>query len=283
VIEDLAIRFVREVGDDGPFLLYLTPFGPHGPTTPAPGDAGSWHGPEAVASPSVGERDVSDKPGYIRELRPSSADALADHVRVANETLTSVDRMVGHVVQALEDEGVLDRTLLVFTSDNGLSLGEHRWRYKLAPYEESIRVPLIVRYDPVTAPHAGTTSDALVANVDIVPTIAELAGVRYRGVGTVDGRSLVPLLSGGATTIRKDVLLEHLDYPSRHPVPTYCGVRTTRWLFVRYVTGERELYDLVRDPYELRNLASTRLDIVPRLLRRTRELCAPAPPGYTWG
>ena len=89
-----------------------------------------------------------------------------------------------------------------------MGAGEHRWKYKLTPYEESIRVPLVIRYDPLTE---GDTTPALALNVDLAPTIAELAGVDLPGA---DGRSLVPILSGEAPAVRTDFLIEHAQYRS---------------------------------------------------------------------
>ncbi len=282
VIGAMAEGFVRQVAGEQPFLLYLTPFAPHGRMIPAPRDVGTWGDHHPVMGPSFNERDLSDKPRYLREMTTYPVDLARAQTRRSYETLASVDRMVGDVVRLLDEEGVLGRTMIVFTSDNGLSRGEHRWDYKMTPHEESIRVPLLIRYDPLTGDRAGTATRALVANVDIVPTIAELAGIDYTGVGTVDGRSLVPLLRGESAAIRDEVLLEHLDVGSIHRVPTYCGLRTRRYVFVRYATGERELYDLVRDPYELQNLAASRPALARSLLERTVALCDPAPPRYAW-
>ena len=140
-------------------------------------------------------------------------------------------------------------TLIVFTSDNGISWGEHRWVKKEVPYEESIRVPLVVRFDPVTAADAGATSSALALNIDIAPTIAAVAGVP----ALTDGRSLLQLLGGDDAGWRTRFLIEHME--GSNPVPTYCALRTERYLFARYATGERELYDLRAIRSELTNVA----------------------------
>jgi N-acetylglucosamine-6-sulfatase len=282
VIGAMAKRFVREAAGEQPFLLYLTPYAPHGRMIPAPRDVGTWGDHQATMRPGFNERDMRDKPSYLRQMPKYPVDRAREQVRRSYETLASVDRMVGDLVRLLAAEGVLGRTMIVFTSDNGLSRGEHRWNYKMTPHEESIRVPLLIRYDPLTSDRAGTATRALVANVDIVPTIAELAGIDYTGVGTVDGRSLVPLLRGESAAVRHEVLLEHLDVGSIHRVPTYCGLRTRRYVFVRYATGERELYDLARDPYELQNLAAVRPALARSFLERTVALCDPAPPRYAW-
>ena len=197
------------------------------------------------------------------------------------KALRAVDDIVLQVAQALPGHDRLEETLIVFTSDNGIAFGEHRWKYKLTPYEESIRVPLVIRYDPLTE---GDTTPALALNVDLAPTIAELAGVDLPGA---DGRSLVPILSGEAPAVRTDFLIEHAQYRSvrgRPDPPSYCGVRSQRHTFVHYATGEEELYDVWRDPDQLLNLASlpSQRGIIESLRARATGLCVPVPPGFSW-
>ena len=138
------------------------------------------------------------------------------------------------------------------------------------------------RYDPLTD---GTRSDALAANVDIAPTIAALAGALAPGA---QGRSLLPILEDTAAAVHEEILIEHVEYRSDHgrpDPPTYCAVRTPNRLFVHYASGEEELYDLDRDPWQLRNLARVppRREELTALRRRTMQLCRPKPPGFTWG
>jgi arylsulfatase A-like enzyme len=157
------------------------------------------------------------------------------------------------MVQALEERGELDNTVIVFTSDNGLLLGEHRlWLEKIWPYEESIRVPLVVRTPWATGP---SVDDHLVLNIDLAPTLAELAGVTPWPAA--DGRSFAPLLRGQSVAWRDSFLVEFLgrDQRFRGGPPAFTGVRTERHLYVEYRNGWRELYDLRDDPYQLRNVA----------------------------
>ena len=172
-------------------------------------------------------------------------------------------------------------------SDNGFLNGEHDITGKKVPYEESIRVPMVVRYDPLT--HGTASSDPhLVANIDLAPTFAAAAGV----VPPIpeDGMSLLPLLAGTATSWRTDLLLEGYDNPARPIggafVPTYCGLRTERYAYIRYVTGEEELYDLQMDPFEMTNLLFGNTDPAIEALRTTlftrlKQLCSPPPPHYS--
>lgn len=283
VLAGYADRFIRKAPDGEPLFLMLSTFAPHSPRTAPPGatmaEATRWQ-----PGPNLPEADVSDKPAYIQAL-PRPGDGRIDSARrvwaeqVA--ALRSVDTLVTLVVRALRETGRLDDTVIVFTSDNGLAVGEHGWTYKLTPYEESIRVPLIVRYDPLTD---GGTTDALAVNVDIAPTLAAIAGARAPGV---EGRSLLPILDGSAADVRTDFLIEHMEYRSDRGLPdppTYCAVRTRDRLFVHYATGEEELYDLVRDPWQLENLAAVarRREELVTLRARTKELCHPTPPGFTW-
>ncbi|HZB79019.1 MAG TPA: sulfatase/phosphatase domain-containing protein, partial [Actinomycetota bacterium] len=170
--------------------------------------------------------------------------------------------------------GRLDDALVIYTSDNGLLWGEHRWIKKEVPYEEAIRIPLVVRADGVVGEGASTDGH-LVANIDVAPTIAEAAGAE---LPNADGKSLLPLLAGEPGEWRRAVLIEHLR--GTNPVPTYCAVRSARYLFASYETGERELYDLDADPFQLRNLAGTAPDLEGRLETTLRGLCDPPPPGF---
>jgi arylsulfatase A-like enzyme len=283
VLAGYADRFIRKAPDDEPLFLMLSTFAPHSPRTPPPGptmaEATRWQ-----PGPNLPEADVSDKPAYIQALERPGDDRIDTARRAWAEqvaALRSVDTLVTLVVRALRETGRLDDTLIVFTSDNGLAVGEHGWTYKLTPYEESIRVPLIMRYDPLTE---GGSTDALAVNVDIAPTLAAIAGARAPGV---EGRSLLPILDGSASDVRTDFLIEHVEYRSDRGMPdapTYCAVRTRDRLFVHYATGEEELYDLVRDPWQLENLASVprRREELSNLRARTKQLCRPTPPGFTW-
>jgi N-acetylglucosamine-6-sulfatase len=141
----------------------------------------------------------------------------------------------------------------VFTSDNGLHLGVHRLEEKASAYEEAIRVPLLVRGPGVCQ---GVTRSQMALNTDFAPTFADLAGVTPPGF--VDGRSLSPILSATPpTTWRTAFSVEHRrskeEYPYVRAIPNYDAVRTASHLYVEYETGEKELYNRSKDPYELTN------------------------------
>ncbi|MBI2238771.1 MAG: sulfatase [Actinobacteria bacterium] len=251
VITARAVEFIRTAPQDRPFFLEITPTAPHSPWIPAPRDAGAYASMPVAEPPSVGEEDVSDKPAWIRglpELGPAVRAVLDQDRRRAYEALRAVDDAVRRVVEALRDRGELEDTVILYLTDNGFSFGEHRWVGKQCPYEECIRTPFLVRYPGATSRADGH----LVSNVDVAPTVADLAGISP-GL-PADGRSLVPLLEGSAPAgWREGVLLEWTGDPL---VPAWWGVRTEDLSYVEYATGERELYDLTGtagppDPFQL--------------------------------
>jgi arylsulfatase A-like enzyme len=244
--------------------MYLAPLGPHWPATPAPRHAALYPDLQAPRPPAYNEVDVSDKPAYVRRL-PRITGSLDDVFRKRVQSLQAVDDMVAGIVGELDRQGILEDTFIFFTSDNGFLLGEHRigdpagrMVPKRVPYQESTRVSLIVRGPGVPA---GVTRQHLTANTDIAPTVAELAGTQTPPF--VDGRSLVPLLGAEPPALddwRRAVLLEYfpasVDQRSALNVPRFAGIRTQHYAYTEYATGERELYDLRRDPNELENIAS---------------------------
>ena len=153
--------------------------------------------------------------------------------------------MVARLLRTLRETGELRDTYFIFTSDNGYLLGEHGLTGKGVAYEESVRVPLMIRGPGI---EAGGVSNSLVANIDLAPTITSLASAEPGR--ELDGRSLRDVLLDGGELDRKEMLLELLEGRD-----AFRSVRTDRWMYATYVSGGSELYDLDRDPFELRNLA----------------------------
>jgi N-acetylglucosamine-6-sulfatase len=280
VLAGKAADFIRSA-DDGPLFLHFAPFAPHAVnwrTAPAPRHKGRFANIAPWRPPNYDEADIADKPYWIRRLARLTPEiqARTDFFRQGQlESLLAVDDAVGAIVDALEDTGRLKNTMIVFTSDNGHAWGEHRWVQKLTPYEESIRVPLVVRYDPLTS--QPRRAGRFAVNVDLAPTAAQLAGVAAPGA---QGRSLVPLLKGQTGPWRRDFLLEH---GHTWKIPTYCGVRSSGYMYAQYRPGVEELYDLAADRSQLRNLArdpGLRQTIVA-FRSRLRSLCKPPPPEFT--
>ena len=178
-------------------------------------------------------------------------------IRRRAEMVLAVDDGLGRIMNALEEKGILDETLIVFTSDNGFFYGEHGLSSveRRMPYEEAIRMPLVMRYPPSIT--AGTSIEDLVVSVDLAPTALDVAGV---AVGDhIQGRSLVPLLRGTATEWRESILVEFYTYENPWPWlldMDYRAVRTDRYKYVHWMQhpDENELYDLLEDPYEEQNL-----------------------------
>ncbi len=262
VLAQKAVEFIASTPSDQPFFLEVSPRNPHEPIEPAPRHA-SLAVPEVALPPNFNEADVRDKPAWVRALHPVSEGAVRTTDRRELRAMRSVDDGLRTMLEALAAAGRLDDTIVVVTTDNGVARGSHRWDKKFCPYEECITGPLWVRYPGATVWEV----DELVSNIDLAPTFGELAGVP--AAIPQDGVSLVPLLEGTATGWRTDALVTWRATSSA--IPPYWAVRTAEWLYVEYATGEKELYDLVSDPYELTNLVrdpaylSVRMDMRDRL------------------
>jgi N-acetylglucosamine-6-sulfatase len=214
--------------------------------------------------PSFLERDMRDKPSVIRARADVNAAAHeAVRAKELRQSMT-IDDVIGDLVGLIDQLGLREETWGVFASDNGRMWGEHRLAGKWVAYEESVRVPFRVMLPTREA----FSVDALVANVDVAPTIMALAGDSVsRGY---EGRSLLPLVKSPAFPWRRNVLLE---------LSNWCGFRSDRWKYVQHSNGEEELYDLRRDPYELRNQAAVRQDTIDAYRGRIRRSQC-HPPGF---
>jgi N-acetylglucosamine-6-sulfatase len=258
VLTDRAVQFIEQSAQaQQPFFVYLAPFVPHEPANPPPRYQNEFQGVQAPRVPSFNEDDVADKPFWVRQLPQLDSQQIAaiDALyRKRLRTMLAVEDMVDRVIQTLQSAEQLDNTYIFFTSDNGLSLGEHRRTpAKLSAYDEDTHMPLIVRGPGVPA---GKILPYLVGNVDLAPTFAALAGVQTPDF--VDGRSLVPLWGASPPADadwRQGFLIEH--WRARDRLPDYSALRTQRYLYVEYVTGERELYDIEADPFQLNNIQAS--------------------------
>ncbi|WP_245545846.1 sulfatase family protein [Nocardia higoensis] len=310
VVAEKSRRFITDSAESGqPFFWYAASTAPHSPLPPAPRHIAESRPTTAPRSPNFQEADVSDKPSWLVH----SADARAAAVEATNDadytarlgSLKALDEMVAGIVATLADTGELDNTYLIFTSDNGYSLGAHRLDQKMAPYEESIRVPLVIAGPGITS----TCTAAMALSIDLAPTILDWAGIG--APDRLDGRSLTPVLRGDISPWRADFLAEYggAGYTGRDgiaqeqivaedtppadvlDIPSWVAIRNQRYLYVRWYERERpladrkyELYDLEVDPYQLTNLIDTpagraaHTDVVAGLDRRLSELrsCAGA-------
>jgi arylsulfatase A-like enzyme len=270
-------------GGSKPFFVWATYFAPHWSygdppepddpakmqtPVPAPRDRNRFASEPLPMGPSFDEADVSDKPVTVRQfhrLTGAQRAAIRENYQQGLETLQAVDRGVGQIVAALRRSGALDRTLIVFTSDNGYYYGEHRIPHeKVLPYEPALRVPLVMRGPGI--PH-GVHLSRPVSNQDLAPTILAATGARA-GLPE-DGVSLLRIVRHPQRVPARDLLVEGY-WPFGHPA-RFAGVRTPRWFYAEYSNGERELYDLKVDPDETTSLdgdpayAAVRSDLARRL------------------
>jgi N-acetylglucosamine-6-sulfatase len=280
VLARKALGFIdRSAAQRKPFLLELATFAPHAPYTPASRDARAFPGLRAPRSPSFNVVG-SDEPAWLSRFQPLGPAEIATidrKFRKRAQAVQAVDRTIGRIEAELAARGIARDTYIVFSSDNGLHMGEHRLRPgKLTAFDTDIKVPLVVAGPGVPA---GRTVGRLGENIDLCPSFEELAGVPVPA--SVDGHSLVALMHGRRVAPwRRQVLVEHHgrvfgagdpDLPTQgsgNP-PSYEAIRSSRSLYVEYATGEREYYDLRRDPFELKNLAAQLSPAHARGLHRT--------------
>jgi arylsulfatase A-like enzyme len=253
VLTHKAVHFIQ--GARHPFFLYFAPVAPHLPAIPAPKDRGKLENIAPIHSPAFNQKNIGKEPWrfWHKGLLSAAAQLYINHVRIRQEeSLLALDRSVRSVVQALRARHELNRTVILYTSDNGFLWGEHRLGGKIWPYEESTHVPLIVR-TPWT--HSAQRNNQPVLNIDLAPTITALAGIKP-GLPE-DGRSFVPFLHGQQVPWRHAWLEEYLgqDLLPKGGPPAYEAVETRRNLYVEYKNGWRELYNLKKDPWELNNIA----------------------------
>ena len=262
VLTQYAVDFIESV-DEEPFLLYLSHKAVHSPFAPAARHLGSYAGKTYPHPASMANTDQNyhGKPAWVRAQRMSwhGVDGMFNQtvdfdqfVLDYSETVRAVDDSVGEVVAALDRQGLLDSTLLVFTSDNGFQFGEHGLIDKRTMYEASIRVPLIVFCPELI--ESGRTDPRLITNVDFAPTFIEAAGADLPD--SIQGRSFLGLLDGDVDSWRDAFLYEYFWERMFPQTPTVLGVRTDRHTLMKYhgIWDRYELYDLVADPDETHNL-----------------------------
>ncbi len=240
----LASRFIEHAG--APFFAYYAPYGPHFPFTPAKRHTHAYDGASIPKPPNFNRR-ASDQHRFFDTLPRVDVGTTNKNTRGQYEALLSVDEALAGFYSKLQQQGELDNTILVFLTDNGYSVGSHRWRQKRCLYNECGHVPVMVRAPGYT----GQTEQGLISNVDLAGTIAQLAGIPF---GPTDGESLVPLMNDSASTLGRPVLLRSRIETEKDP-PTGWGLRTDRFKYIRYNNGQVEMFDLESDPYELTDVS----------------------------
>jgi len=293
VLTDYAEQFIQSAGDQ-PFLVYLAHKAIHpnvvqqndGRLVPVPGQPGGFVAADRHRGRYAGRpmprranafKPPLDKPALLRpidDLPPLGRETATtdDEMRGRLEMLLGVDDSLGRLLRVLEKQGVLDDTVVVFTSDHGYFYGEHglNEERRLA-YEETIRIPLLVRY-PRRVP-AGATPGELVLSIDLAPTLLTLAGLTP--ATAIQGRSLLPVVERTGGDWRSSFLIEYFSdtvFPRIRNMG-YAAVRTDRHKLIEYreLTGMDELYDLEADPFEEHNLFG-RAEAAPTLARMRSEL-----------
>lgn len=263
ILQHKATSFVRYAASKtNPFMLEVATFSPHHPYTPAPRDLGTFHGP--IPKTAAFNKLGSPAPAWMlshRPLGPRMLRRLQTWWELRVEDVQSVSRMITQLERTVEQVGQGQNTVFVFSSDNGYHMGEHTLAAgKQTAFDTDIRVPLVVAGPGIPA---DTTNTDMTENVDLRPTFEQLAGAPTPA--DVNGRSIVPLLHGEPMPWRTYALVEH-DHPapsSKDPdaqgylggdPPTYTAIRTKTFIYVRYQSGDREYYDLVKDPNEMRDI-----------------------------
>jgi len=249
-LTDFALDFIREA-QDGPFCLYLAHKAVHHQFLPPP-DLDDLYS----------DADLSHLPEEYFSLQTMTASNIWEgalgpmerHYRNYNEALVAVDRQLGRLLDELDALGLAENTVVVFTSDNGYSWGEHLINGKRLATEENMRIPFIVRY-PAGIVDPGRRLPEMVLNVDVAPSLLALAGVVVPG--QMQGQSIVPLLEDTETAWRESFLYEYFkDFP--YNVPAHRAVRSDRYLYIEFETRRPpELYDIQADPRTLHNIIAS--------------------------
>ncbi|HMG34341.1 MAG TPA: sulfatase [Blastocatellia bacterium] len=287
ILRDHALDFLDRVPSDKPFFLVFAPHAPHRPATPAPEDENLYSDLPPWRPPNFNPESMTDKPSWLQSkarLTDEEVDSRVDKFRLKQlRSLKAVDRSVDAILGKLTAEGKLDNTFILFYSDNGYYWGEYRLVGKNRVYEEATRVPFAIRYSPLS--QVPRIESHLVGVIDIAPTLCDLAGIPTPA--DMDGKSLLPLLAGGATW-RDAMLLE--GWPTRgeedglsrkarlqdlgadHSAH-FRAIRTDKYVYIETEQDSRELYDTTADPYEMNNLIedTSYLKVIRQLRKRLRR------------
>jgi N-acetylglucosamine-6-sulfatase len=301
VLANKAVDFIQRNSTTGrPFFMFLSTYAPHAPANPAPRHSNLFTDIVIPRSPSFNEADVSDKPESVKihALRSVEYIAIIDALFLKRiQSIQSVDEMLERVVSTLQTIGQLNNTYIIFTSDNGFHMGEHRMMPgKQLPYEEDIIVPFFVRGPGIPN---GVIQTELIGNIDLAPTFAEIADISLSDQSVspaYDGRSFLSIIQGkpvpndwrkaylvqrwralatddegvnnnnnlnllgfvGYGVLEPPDLSEYMDvFGKITDTLPFSGIRTQDYLYVEYDIGDKELYDLRVDPYEMNNLVAS--------------------------
>jgi arylsulfatase A-like enzyme len=274
LIADFSLEFLDKRPKDKPFFLMCHHKAPHRPWQPDEKHRKQWESvqiPEPAtfnddyATRSDAAREATMRidrdltPMDLKEKPPAGLEGAAlkkwkyqRYMRDYLACVAAVDDNVGRLLDYLDKNGLTDNTIVVYTSDQGFFLGDHDWFDKRFMYEESLRMPFLVRWPGVVKP--GTVSDGMILNVDFAPTLLDAAGVRVPA--DMQGRSFLPLLRGERPRDwRTAMYYRYYHYPMHHRVQPHYGIRTERYKLIYFnKINQWELFDLEKDPHELKNL-----------------------------
>ncbi len=294
LLAERAIDFFRSVPAGQPFCMSLNFKAPHGPIYFDPDLPNPYEEAEIPPPASYTKADFDSQPEFLRKSLNGNTDGrwpddprgeFLRRARTYYRLLTGVDIAVGKIMAALKELGLDDNTVIIYTSDHGSLRGAHGLTGKWIMYEESIRVPLIIRDPGLPANLRGSQREEMALNIDMAPTMLGLAGAPVPA--TMQGRDLGPLVSNEPVKWRDNWFYEHTfnTPPTRLPIARSEGVRTTTWKYIRYTDQEppheqlyEQLFDLANDPLERRNLAGEKAHekTLGELRARWRELRAEA-------
>lgn len=266
VLSGKAVNFLGSNSGDVPFFLLVNTVAPHTPIEPSPKYTNAL---SDIPISFEFESDISDKPAWVQNYTSQNEKLIRNHFgnidkmkesyRKRWRTLLSVDDMIFAIIQQLKQKGLFENTYIFILSDNGDGLSRHiPVSPKLSPYDEGLRVPFCVIGPRLPE---NTKIDHLVSTVDILPTLAELAGIKP--YADIDGRSLVPLFTSAPLEGDwRESVFAQLDsigdaWPWKSTPPPYQLMRTKKIKYIEYTTGEREYYDLLADPDEMENIYTT--------------------------
>ena len=266
---DSAVQFIENYDETDPFFLYLSFTSPHDPRT-APGEYATMYSPEDIPVP---ENFLPEHPFDNGEMRirdevlapfPRTPEIVQQHIADYYGMITHMDAEMGRVLSTLEATGHLDNTIIIYTADHGLAVGQHGLLGKQNLYNHSIHVPSIFAGPGIPE---GETVDALTYLYDVFPTVCDLTDVTCPD--TTEGRSLVPLMDGRVERVRATVFAAYRDI--------HRTIRDGRWKLIRYYVSEEtgagtdciQFFDLEQDPWETTNLAD-----LPEHADRIRSLAA---------
>lgn len=252
VLTDKAVQFIESGPPVRPFFLMVSYRAPHraadeSAAIPARRHEGVYDDQSFALPPNFNEADVSDKPRWVKSLPFRNRGSQIRAYRREAEAMLAVDESISTMMESLSFRRMLDNTVIVFMTDNGYSRGQHRWVTKQCPYTDCYRTPLMIRYPGAEQ----RTESRLVSNVDIATTLADLGDATPQL--PQDGKSLVPLIEEKTLKWRKAALLAWRA--RRSGIPAWWSILTTRWQYTTLESGQRELYDMKDDPYQMRNLA----------------------------